>query len=178
MIEFTCSNCGKSLQVSDQYAGKQARCPGCAQVVTVPDASSKPRAPERAEEVPRAQSTSPPYRTPPKPEKKIEEAGEPALGDEYMPSPEDPPDEECRHFSMLKMACGVGGIIAGIFCIVAGGIAWSTTAKGGIGAAAFVIGLIAAFFCAVFAGTGWVLFSYLAKIAVYLYSIDKRLKGK
>ena len=34
-IDFACE-CGKWLQVEDQYAGKQAKCPSCGRVVTVP----------------------------------------------------------------------------------------------------------------------------------------------
>jgi DNA-directed RNA polymerase subunit RPC12/RpoP len=174
MIDFSCSFCGKALQVSDQHAGKPARCPGCGQIVTVPE-PAKAQPAERIEEHPKAE-TAVPYKTPPKPAKKAEEAAASAMGEEYMPSPDDPPDEECRHFVTLKMVCGIGGIIAALFCIAAGG--WASGVRGGMGAGAILLGLVGAFFCVAFAAIGWVVFSYLAKIAVYLYSIDKRLKGK
>jgi hypothetical protein len=35
-IEFNCDGCGKTLRVPDEHAGKQARCPGCQTVLTVP----------------------------------------------------------------------------------------------------------------------------------------------
>src|SRR5262245_21723679 len=36
MIQFNCPNCQKVLQTPQQYAGKQAKCPQCGQVATVP----------------------------------------------------------------------------------------------------------------------------------------------
>lgn len=35
-IESSCSGCGKQLAVADEHAGKQARCPACGQIYTVP----------------------------------------------------------------------------------------------------------------------------------------------
>ena len=35
-ITVTCSQCEKTLQVRDEYAGKQMQCPACAVVMTVP----------------------------------------------------------------------------------------------------------------------------------------------
>jgi DNA-directed RNA polymerase subunit RPC12/RpoP len=172
MIEFACTHCGKALQVADQYAGKQARCPGCSQIVAVPE-PAKAQPSERVEMRTKTES-EPPYKTPPKPSRK-EFEDEQVIGDEVMPLPEDAPDEECRYFAKLKMLCGIGGIIAAIFCIAAGGMAAGIK---GAGIAPLFLGLVAAFFCVVFAALGWIMFSYLAKIAVYLYSIDKRLKGK
>jgi len=175
MIEFSCSFCGKALQVSEQHVGKPARCPGCGQVVTVPEAA-KPQPVEPIEERPKRETPTP-YKAPPKRARKAEEeAGAPSVEDEYMPLPEDPPDEECRYFAILKMVCGIGGIVAALFCLAAGGMA--SGMRNGMGFGAILLGLIGAFFCAAFAAIGWVIFSYLAKVAVYLYSIDKRLKGK
>src|SRR5690349_15534846 len=34
--------CGKKLRVKDELAGKRVKCPGCAQVVTVPAAEEPP----------------------------------------------------------------------------------------------------------------------------------------
>ncbi len=36
MIDVRCPQCGKSLQVPDQYAGQQGRCSGCGGPITVP----------------------------------------------------------------------------------------------------------------------------------------------
>lgn len=35
-IVFTCDKCGKQLSVSEEFAGKKARCPGCNATITVP----------------------------------------------------------------------------------------------------------------------------------------------
>ena len=35
-IVFTCDKCGKQLSVSEEFAGKKARCPGCNTTITVP----------------------------------------------------------------------------------------------------------------------------------------------
>lgn len=39
-IEFSCSSCGTTLRVPDEHAGKQARCPKCQALNTIPAASS------------------------------------------------------------------------------------------------------------------------------------------
>lgn len=39
MIEFSCSTCGKVLKTADDKAGVQAKCPGCGEVLTVPELS-------------------------------------------------------------------------------------------------------------------------------------------
>lgn len=41
-ITFACGNCGRTLTTSEDRAGQQAKCPGCGEVVTVP----QPTAPE------------------------------------------------------------------------------------------------------------------------------------
>ncbi|MBN2295771.1 MAG: zinc ribbon domain-containing protein, partial [Pirellulales bacterium] len=38
-IEFRCTQCSKLLRTGDDTAGKQAKCPACQAIVTVPDAS-------------------------------------------------------------------------------------------------------------------------------------------
>lgn len=43
-ITFSCV-CGQQLEMSDEYAGKQARCPSCQAVVTVPSAAPPPLPP-------------------------------------------------------------------------------------------------------------------------------------
>ncbi len=39
-IETTCPGCGRKLQVAEVHAGKQARCPLCNEIYTVPSVSS------------------------------------------------------------------------------------------------------------------------------------------
>lgn len=39
-ITTICSGCGKTLAVADEFAGRQARCPQCGQIYTVPAAAS------------------------------------------------------------------------------------------------------------------------------------------
>lgn len=39
MIKFYCINCGQEIQVSDEYAGKQFKCPKCLKVNTAPNIS-------------------------------------------------------------------------------------------------------------------------------------------
>jgi hypothetical protein len=36
MLNFNCPFCGKRLHVKEEFAGKRARCPGCQQIITVP----------------------------------------------------------------------------------------------------------------------------------------------
>ena len=43
-IESTCSGCGKKLAVADQYVGRQARCPSCGNIYTVPNPTPAARA--------------------------------------------------------------------------------------------------------------------------------------
>ena len=39
-IQFECQHCGKSLTTSDEKAGRKAKCPGCGEVLTVPEPDS------------------------------------------------------------------------------------------------------------------------------------------
>jgi hypothetical protein len=39
-IEFRCSRCGKLLRTGDDTGGRQAQCPGCGTISTVPDPSA------------------------------------------------------------------------------------------------------------------------------------------
>ena len=43
-IEFRCTQCAKLLRTGDDTAGKQAKCPACQTIVTVPSASQQPSA--------------------------------------------------------------------------------------------------------------------------------------
>ena len=38
MIAFVCPKCGQKLPVKDEVAGKRAKCPHCAAVLTIPAA--------------------------------------------------------------------------------------------------------------------------------------------
>ena len=37
-IEVSCPACGKTLQAKDSAAGKQAKCPGCGGIISIPEA--------------------------------------------------------------------------------------------------------------------------------------------
>lgn len=41
-IEFNCPHCDKLLKTSDEKAGRQAKCPGCGEIISVPASSSAP----------------------------------------------------------------------------------------------------------------------------------------
>ncbi len=41
-IECPCSGCGQRLSVADDFAGRQARCPACGQIYTVPNPKEAP----------------------------------------------------------------------------------------------------------------------------------------
>ncbi len=45
MIAFTCSQCGKTFRVPDEFAGRSARCKLCGNTVTVPSAADPAPAP-------------------------------------------------------------------------------------------------------------------------------------
>ena len=38
-IEFRCTNCNKLLRTGDETAGRQAKCPDCGTVMTIPAAA-------------------------------------------------------------------------------------------------------------------------------------------
>ena len=44
VIEFSCPHCGRELKLKDEAAGKRGRCPGCRNVITVPQPSVPPNA--------------------------------------------------------------------------------------------------------------------------------------
>jgi MoxR-like ATPase len=67
LIEFPCTQCGKRLKVGTNAVGRQARCPSCSSVQTVPAQSSLPPTPSAASidsygstPVPPASATPPP----------------------------------------------------------------------------------------------------------------------
>ena len=41
MIKFSCTQCGNSYRVSDEYAGKRVKCKGCGTANTVPAAEKQ-----------------------------------------------------------------------------------------------------------------------------------------
>ncbi|MCU0961955.1 MAG: hypothetical protein MUF48_17815, partial [Pirellulaceae bacterium] len=55
-IDFPCSVCGQMLRVGDDASGRQARCPNCQSVMTVPGGGATPAAPEPAAWNPFAES--------------------------------------------------------------------------------------------------------------------------
>jgi len=40
MISFDCPNCGKNLKTKEDKAGMKSRCPGCSEVIQIPDADA------------------------------------------------------------------------------------------------------------------------------------------
>jgi hypothetical protein len=70
-IDFFCTQCGKRLRVADEYAGRNAQCPSCAALLTVPAQNpalpvSNPAAPA-AGQAPQAWSGPPSLNTPENP---------------------------------------------------------------------------------------------------------------
>jgi serine/threonine protein kinase len=45
MITFLCTGCGHRLEVKDEFAGKKARCPRCAQTIPIPGTRPAPQLP-------------------------------------------------------------------------------------------------------------------------------------
>ncbi len=43
-IETICQGCSRRLRVADEYAGRQARCPQCGKIYTIPSADGSPQA--------------------------------------------------------------------------------------------------------------------------------------
>jgi hypothetical protein len=41
-IEFTCGDCDRPIRVKDELAGKRIKCPGCSEVLTVPEEDAPP----------------------------------------------------------------------------------------------------------------------------------------
>ena len=62
-IEFRCSSCNKPLRVPETAVGKRAKCPGCQQTVTVPEASTIRRPPAGTPQQPAG--SPPPVGVPP-----------------------------------------------------------------------------------------------------------------
>ena len=44
MLEFTCSTCGKHVQMDDSLAGKHVLCPLCGSTLTAPSGAAGPAA--------------------------------------------------------------------------------------------------------------------------------------
>lgn len=58
-IEFHCSKCGKFLSTDESKAGRQAKCPGCGDLITVPQASTVEAGGDAGEDAPVAKSARP-----------------------------------------------------------------------------------------------------------------------
>lgn len=61
-IEFHCTQCNRLLRTPDDSVGKQAKCPECGTILTVPATSAAPSPPPEA---PRVSESGNPYQTPP-----------------------------------------------------------------------------------------------------------------
>lgn len=59
-IEFHCSKCGKFLSTDESKAGRQAKCPGCGELITVPQSSTAESAGDAGEATPVAKPARPP----------------------------------------------------------------------------------------------------------------------
>lgn len=49
-IEMSCTGCSQLLRVSDEHAGKKARCPSCGTIVEVPQAATGGTSPQSADD--------------------------------------------------------------------------------------------------------------------------------
>ncbi|NUQ65027.1 MAG: hypothetical protein HUU20_21390 [Pirellulales bacterium] len=58
-IEFRCGKCGKLLRTADDTAGKQAKCPECGEVTTIPSPSALPPLPSSGQGSPFHTGSSP-----------------------------------------------------------------------------------------------------------------------
>ncbi|QEG35127.1 PH domain-containing protein [Bythopirellula goksoeyrii] len=61
-IKVNCLNCDKTIKASDKYAGQKAKCPGCGNVLRIPELTAMPPIPIAATVEPSA----PPLPDPPK----------------------------------------------------------------------------------------------------------------
>src|SRR5262249_55207946 len=58
-IFFSCNSCDNKLRVSDDKAGKKAKCPRCGEVVTIPDSDLAPEAIDEEEQLPEIRDEEP-----------------------------------------------------------------------------------------------------------------------
>jgi lipopolysaccharide-induced tumor necrosis factor-alpha factor len=90
-IKIKCPECGKTLRVADEHAGRKVKCPGCQAVITIPatsnSAQADPNVP-RAAPAPQTASNAPERSMP------VQKKPLPAA----MP-PLPPPDEEFDDFA-------------------------------------------------------------------------------
>lgn len=77
-IEFGCPQCARVLRVSDEHAGKTARCPDCQTIMNIPSAASATAAPAPRYGVAGLESPVPQQTTPPYPGKATQGASFPA----------------------------------------------------------------------------------------------------
>jgi hypothetical protein len=121
-ITFTCPSCAKTLRVSETTAGRKGRCPNCADIFTIPHASTvaeEPPARERPERMPAAarRTPAPPARDeeddlPPEHELREDE-------DDF----EDRPRRKTKRRRSKRGGSGllVVGLIVGLLALLGGG---------------------------------------------------------
>src|SRR2546425_359209 len=63
-IEFRCPQCAKLLRTPDDTAGKQAKCPECGTLTTIPAATARVPSPPAPVSVPVAPPSTPPAGNP------------------------------------------------------------------------------------------------------------------
>lgn len=81
MVSFWCRNCGKIIEIDDEYAGKKCRCPYCENIMTVPVSRSVDRV-EKSAVIP-APAPKPPE-----------------------PHPKSPPTTPIEHSACMIDVCG------------------------------------------------------------------------
>ena len=140
MITFACEQCNTAIQVPDEHAGRQGRCPACGTVVTIPMASAA-----------RAQ---PPQPAPPAAQPPMQQA--PA----QMPPPIPPPawgpaplppgvGEPSKTLAVLALIFGLVaaipflGALSGLAALILGGISLAGKKPGkGMAIAGLIAGLV------------------------------------
>ena len=126
-IEMPCTGCGQKLRVSDEHAGKMARCPQCGTIARVPDPDGPPsESTPPTEAFPRPDQSQPT----PKPESR------PVAENPFAENPYTPPHQpqispaispgSSRHLQPHRggaiLALGIAGIAC---CVICGIIAWA-----------------------------------------------------
>ena len=129
MIRFNCEKCGTAIQVPDEHAGKQGRCPGCKAVVTIPSpAAGLPTPPAPPQTPPAPEIVSPPL----------------AYGPEYARMP---PPGASKALAICALVFGCLGFIPllGLTGIVLGAIALAGKKPGkGLALTGLILGLVLA----------------------------------
>ncbi|MBI5865950.1 MAG: hypothetical protein HZB38_15885 [Planctomycetes bacterium] len=120
-IQFRCAGCSQPIEVDDQYAGREAQCPYCRRVVTVPqqttfDSSDTGLArPASGAAVPLITGLPP-----------LPEQGVPTTDAYWQPAPPAPPNPRvgtARRIGNIALVCAVLSaslfVLATVLCTVA-----------------------------------------------------------